>query len=562
MPNHTSMFVALLALTVTAAGAQEPQAAARRLAQEGAPELALARVESLQPPPSDRALWAEWEVLRVELLERLGRDRELARRAGALPADAPPELARTALAPGARAALKTGQPALARDLLARLLWQAGVAPEGERAARLLVIDSYLEEKRPAEAYRAMLRFQQDFLPLARAEGEKFAQSLARQGLGREAATWLTYLDESDPAKLQLQLETGLVTPDAAAVKARAALRKPGASAGYWQVLALAAERKPDAGLRLEATEQLLNQPADGRSPGVGASGLWEQYVALGEEIANREQLLRGDDAAWLELAARLLPASPHSARAVLAALSAKAATADARGAALSRILASLQRQKLALAAARLAAESGKFQLRALDAETRHALGAAALDGGETALAVEFWRGLPAPPNQRPEAWQVRVAAAALKAGLHKEAGEALQPVFAASEPLPREVQQRVLTLAQEASAQGQSAAAEAWLAGLLPLAEPASRREALFGLGRLAEARGDHRVAAGRFLDAALALDLKVPDAAALDARMRAARSLALAGYRRDAKAQWEWVAKYARDKALQDLARREMERP
>ncbi|HSD60931.1 MAG TPA: hypothetical protein VLC55_08760, partial [Burkholderiales bacterium] len=371
-----------------------------------------------------------------------------------------------------------------------------------------------------------------------------------------------YLDESDPVKLLLQVETGLMTPDAAIAKARAALRRSGVAPGYWRVLALAAEKKPDAGLRIEAMEQLLNQPADGRPPGVGASGLWDQYVALGEDIANREQLLRGDDAAWLELAARLLPASPHSARAVLAALSAKAATADARRAALAQILASLQRQKLALAAARLAAESGKFQLRTLDAETRHALGAASLDGGETALAVEFWRGLPVPPNQLPDAWQVRVAAAALKAGLHKEAGEALQPVFAATEPLPPEVQQRVLALAQEASAQGQGAAAEAWLNGLLPLAEPALRREALFGLGRLAEARGDHRAAAGRFMDAALALDLRVPDAAALDARMRAARSLALAGYRRDAKAQWEWVAKNARDKGLQDLARREAERP
>lgn len=534
----------------------------RRLAQEGAAELALARVEALQPPPSDRALWAEWETLRIELLERLAKDRELARRAGALPAEAPPELLRLALAPGARAALRTGQPALARDLLARLLWQAGVAPEGERAARLLVVESYLEEKRPAEAYRAMLRFQQDFQPLARAEGERFAQSLARRGMAREGATWLAYLDESDPVKLTLQLETGLVAPDAAAAKARAALKKPGAAAGWWRVLALAAEKKADAGLRLEATEQLLNQAGDGRPAGATGGGLWEQYLVLGEDIANREQLLRGDDAAWLDLAARLLPASPHSARALLAALSAKAGSADTRRAALAQILATLQRQKLALAAARLASESGKFSLPALDADTRHALGAAALEGGEAALAVGLWRGLPAPQGQRAEAWRLRFAAAAMKAGLHPEANQALQPVFAATEPLPREMQQRILALAQEASAQGQSAAAEAWFTGLLPLAEPAVRRDALFGLGRLAEARGEHRAAAGRFLDAALAADAKAPDAAALDARMRAARSLALAGYRKDAMAQWEWVAKHARDKALQDLARRELERP
>ena len=64
---------------------------------------------------------------------------------------------------------------------------------------------------------------------------------------------------------------------------------------------------------------------------------------------------------------------------------------------------------------------------------------------------------------------MRYAAAALKAGLTKEAGEALQPVWVATEPLPREVQQRVLALAQEASSQGQPATAEAWLAALLPI---------------------------------------------------------------------------------------------
>lgn len=532
----------------------------RRLAAEGAPELALARSDQLQPPPQDRARWAQWEALRLELLERLGRSREIAERAAKLPADAPPELAGPMLLGGARAALKDQDPALARRLLARLLWREGAAAEGERGVRLLVIDTYLEQKRPDDAYQAMLRFQQDFQPLAKAEGERFAGGLVRQGAYREAATWLAYLDEADPDKILIQMETGLVAPDAAMARVRASLKKS-PSAGAWRVLAQVATRKSDAGLALEAAEQLLNQPADPPPEKSVAIALWERYVAFGDEVADREQMLRGDDAAWVALAGRLQTSSPYSARALLAALSVKSGSAEVRRAAQTQLLASLRSQRLAVAAARLAVGSGKFSVTVLDAETRVALGAAAQEAGEPALALEFWRGLPVPEGQRPEAWQLRVAATALKADLIRDADQALRAVLAAEQRPGRDSQQRILVLASEAAGRGQAQLAAGWLSALAPLAEPAIRREALMGLGRLAEARGENGAAAEFFLEAAAMKEAKSPGAAAVDARLRAARALAAAGLRKDARAQLEWVARQARERALQDLARRELDR-
>jgi predicted negative regulator of RcsB-dependent stress response len=64
------------------------------------------------------------------------------------------------------------------------------------------------------------------------------------------------------------------------------------------------------------------------------------------------------------------------------------------------------------------------------------------------------------------------------------------------------------------------------------------------------------------YLEAAALADPPPAGAVALDARLRAARALAAAGLRRDARAQMEWVARHARDKALQDMARRELQRP
>lgn len=552
---------ALLALPVAAAVEDsDPLVQTRRLASEGAPELALARVERLQPPPQDRARWAQWEALRLELLERLGRNPEIAERAARLPADAPPELAEPMLLGGARAALKSRDPALARNLLARLLWHEGAAAEGERNIRLLVTDTYLDQKRPGDAYPAMLRFQQDFQPLTKAEGEKFAAGLARQGAYREAATWLAYLDEADPDKVLVQMETGLVAPDAAIARARASLKKS-PSVGAWRVLAQAAARKSDAGLALEAAEQMLNQAADPPPERPAVVALWERYLAFGEELADREQLLRGDDAAWIALAGRLQASSPYSARALLAALSMKSGSAEARRGAQAQLLASLQRQRLGVAAARLAAGSGKFTLSALDAETRIALGAAAQEAGEPGLALELWRGLPVPEGQRPDAWQLRVAAAALKAGQFRDADQAVRAALA-TEPRPaRDSQQRILGLAAEAAGRGQAQLAAGWLATLAPLAEPLPRREALMGIGRLAEAQGENAAAAEFYLEAAAAADPKSSDAAAVDARLRAARALAAAGLRKDARAQLELVVRQAREKALQDLARRELER-
>jgi hypothetical protein len=549
--------IAVAAGTVSWAEEVDALLVIKRLAGEGAPELALYRVELLQPPPADKTRWADWERLRFDLLERLGRDEEIAKRAASLPPDVPVDLARRGLLAGARAALRTKHAAQARSDLARLFWQPGVAPEDERGARLLVIDTYVIEKRPSDAYRAMLRFQQDFQPLSRAEGERFADALARQGTYREAATWLTYLDESSPMKLLTQMETGLVAPDEAITRARAALKKA-PTAGPWRVLARAAAKKNDPGLRLEATEQLLNQ--SGREESVTGSELWGQYVAYGDDLANREQLLRGDDSAWLLVASRMLVSSPHSARALLAHIAVKASSQDTRRAAFAQIASSMQRQKLGLAAARVVMESQQT-VSALDSGLRQSLGQSAFDAGEAGLALEYWRGLGAPVGTGSEAWQLRVASAALKAGHADEAGEALRPLLAGQDALPRDAALGVLRLAQEAAAKGQAKAAEGWLSVLAVRAEPAVRRDALLQLGHIAEDRGEHRLAAERYLQAAVAVELKTPDAVAVDARLRAARSLTAAGYRTDARGQYERLRKTVRDRELQDLLRRESDR-
>src|SRR5688500_10602897 len=232
------VFLALVLLACT--GAASALDTARELASTGAPGLALARVEELQPRHPGEPRWAEWEALRIDLLARLGRHADALRRADALPANMPRPLQRASLLAAARAAIAAGQAPAARRHAARVLWQLEPSPAETRAARLLVIDSYVAERQGDAAFGSMLRFQQDYAPLARATATRFVETLLALDLEHYAVNWLASLDDASPVKLMLRLRTGLVGNDGAIAQARAGLAK-GGGASYWRVLAEAAQ---------------------------------------------------------------------------------------------------------------------------------------------------------------------------------------------------------------------------------------------------------------------------------------------------------------------------------
>ncbi len=228
---------------------------------------------------------------------------------------------RESLISGMRSAIAAGQPATARAQAARLLWQLDPTLEEARAARLVVIDSYLAEQQGAVAFRAMLRFDQDYRPLDRAIAGHFVSSLLDLGLHREAVNWLAALDDAGALKLRLRLHAGLVKPDAAIARARARAAK-GGGAEWWRVLADAAEKTGDGTLAVEAHERLINV-------GEVVPGLWDVYDREARAAANQYRLLTGDDAAWLEYARRPSVRAARS-RALLAYLSRHAAGREIR----------------------------------------------------------------------------------------------------------------------------------------------------------------------------------------------------------------------------------------
>jgi hypothetical protein len=86
-------------------------------------------------------------------------------------------------------------------------------------------------------------------------------------------------------------------------------------------------------------------------------------------------------------------------------------------------------------------------------------------------------------------------------------------------------------------------------------------RQLLFDLGRAHEADGRGLVAAEHYLRSAALSEPRPADALARQARLAAGLSLARAGYRDDARTQFEWVLRNSRDPAQLEVARRELKK-
>ncbi|MEO8442892.1 MAG: hypothetical protein ABI547_10415, partial [Betaproteobacteria bacterium] len=521
------LLVMLMSYGVHAQGVPDAFEITQRYADTAAPQLALARVEQLQPAAPTAPRWADWEQLRCILLARLARHQELTKRVAALPPAAPEKVVRTCLLQGARAATASAQAATARDFLARLIWRHQLSADEMRQARLLVIESYLAEDQAQNAYALMLRYQLDYKPVDRDTAARFVAALLAAGMEKEAVNWLSQLDDASPVKLLLRLKTNLLAPEAVVAQARVALAKNNDPA-YWLVLQQAATRQKNSLLLVEALENLLQIAADKPAESAtGAAELWKAYAIAAQDVANQNRLLVGDDGGWTDYAARLGTSSPVAGRALFAYLAQQSKVRATRQNAQLQLTFSLQNSKFPLTAVRLFDDATRFPVTELDPQARFLLGGMASESNQPVAAARYWQGLAAPPTVDADEWRVRLASVMVRAGMAEPAADALRALIAGKKTLAPELMQRAVIGVQEMQDAGLLKNADELYRSLLPLAAVRERREILFALARIAEGRNDYRTAADCFLEAALLADPKSPDPMAINARIAAASNLA-----------------------------------
>ena len=552
----------LLALGARAQSVPDAVDTTQRFADSGASQTALARVEQMQPAASNAPRWGDWEQLRCTLLARLNRYQELASRIAALPAGAPEKVVRSCLMHGTRTALANAQGLPARDFLARLTWRHNLTADEAREARLMVIETYLAENKPQDAYALMLRYQQDYKPVERETAARFVGALLAAGMEKEAVNWFSQLDDASPVKLLMRLKTGLIAPDAAIAQARAALAR-NSDAAHWNVLQQAAIVRKDTALQVEALENMLQLASD-KPPArwaTTAATLWQAYFAAAQDIANRNQLLVGDDAGWADYAARTSAGNASAGRALFAWLAQRSQDRATRHSAQLQLVFALQGAKLPLTALRLFDEAKQLPVAELDSQARFLLGNMAMEANQPAAAARYWQGLATPPTLGDDEWRIRLAAALVRAGNAESGANTLREWIAGRKTLPPEVVRRAVATVQELADTGSNKSAAELYRALLPLAAARERREILVGLARIAEGANDFRTAADNYLEAALLLDVATVDAFTVNARIAAAENLVRAGLKDDARAQFEWLRKNVKDADKLELIRREMQK-
>ena len=555
----SSLFACALATAVTVAPvayAAYEFAATRSLAEAGAVQLALQRVELLQtamiPGPGPAAAnWVEWERLRLRLLVSRGSHALLLQRVAAMPSGVDAAVAAGFHADAARSALAIGRGAAARDHAARALWTPGIDAAQMRELRLLVIRSQVLDGQADDAYRSMLRFQQDYRTLDAAMAGEFVDGLLDLKLVKEAVSWLPLLDDRGATKLRLRLHTGLLAPAEVLSQARSAIARS-ENPVWWRVLQEAADRQPAPALKIEAIEQLLD-----RSQGSAAEAqrLWSEYLAYARSAANTHHLLSGDDASWMEFALKRREADPVVARAYFAYLAREGRGTSLRDAA-----------RMQLASGLIAAQLPRLALQLFDvwpggpaelsADTRYPLGNAAEVLQQHARALQYRQGLPAPEGVTPEVWDLRMASLALRAGRGDAVAAIVRKLAEANTPIPAAQRSEWIALAMQLADHGLTAETQSLVGRVLPQSDPAQGRLLLAAVARAVDSGSQPLLAAEYHLR--LALTAPQPDAAA-EARLRAAFNLARGGLHEDARVQFEWLLKNARDPAVIATARREL---
>ncbi len=540
----------LMALFATTALADQRLELLKHISTAGAPALTLKMLDQAQPPiDQDLYAWIAWEQERLAILAQWGQWNDLLVRIETLPVDVPGQFRRQAATYKARAYLNLDQAASAREVLRAQLWQsdAGDAAEYENW-RQLVIETYLHDGRHEDARVAMLRFDQDFdnresdwlLLRARVliETGRYDQALA---LLADESSW-----QADLTRLLARLRAGDVDAGEVwrQVKTHAAAEdvEPERRASLWALGFHAAATMSPVD-RVVALEALFKSGAE--SPlklfRIPVDRLWQAYLEYAELVGNRSELLLGDDAAWLDLAARSGKATPIKARSLYAMLllrSGDGETADRAAAGYMQTLGEIDAQERSLLDNLFNRSRTFSSARKIPPSIRYQLVDLALQAADIDEATRLMSGLETVPDGASRFdWQLRQSRVLILGGRYREGDAVLRNLIGEYREPQAAATDRLLQVLFDLQTVGLHEEAIAHFNALLRLEiEPKQRREILFWIADSFRGLEQHDQAALLYLQSAMLPGPETMDPWGQTARYNAAESLQAAGLIDDAR--------------------------
>lgn len=546
------------------------------LAQAGARQLALERMDRLQPDPGrDPVGWMNWEHERLYILQNEQNWRGVVSRVGHLPAGLPADFVRWARTQAAASDLKLGRGQDARRLLRALIWSPGAAADPETFAlwRRMVIRSYLLDGRVNDARTALARYRQDY-GAQNGESRLLQARVALQSGHPDDAVRLLANAESHEARaldILARLRTASAAPDklyaqAAGLAAKAA-KDPRGEADLWAAAAAAARAAGDRERVITALEHCLAVMPDGPGDALlepDADALWTAYLDYGHYLGNGKQLLVGKDDQWYFAATDALKADPVKARALFAVLAFTTTDPARRNVAheyLASMIAKLPDGNRLLA--RLYLHSKRFPgPDSLPLPVRYRLVDYALGRSDLTLASRLMAGLDQPPaGTDPLDWQLRRARVLIRANQAAAGTALLDQVLKQHPSLDKKALDRFVQVIFDLQTVERQRDAIGLLERLLTRKLPLQRRrELLFWTADSYNALRRYKEAGALYLESAIVQSPFAMDPWAQTARYHAAGALAKAGFDGDARRLYQGLLNATHDPSRRMVLRHQID--
>ncbi len=541
-----------------------------RLARAGAGQLALARIDQLQPPYLEQPVeWLRWEEERLAILQMREDWVGIIQRAQNLPDKTPDSFRNKTFTLAADARLAQGEVEAARAIYRQLLWQenrSAISEQEQRRWREGIIRSYLAETMLKDAEIAIRRYSFDYPQQQQRTLPWMADVLVQQGRYAEAVALRSQVEQQDIALILDLAELRLNGKPADAQVQRAwntLSAREQVAYEQWVIFAEAAAMVQDHRLQIACLEQaVLHKPyRSSKAFQLSGSQLWDAYIQYGRQYGNQQQLLIGDDENWFAAATELLDQDPTLARALFAVLAFESLETNHRRLAhdyLVNLVADIDQQGRLLKYLYL--DNPRFAtMSQIPSVARYQLVDHAIAQGDIGLASELMQDLEAPGDAEQIAWQLRRARVlilgnAITQGVEILADMTKQPV---DEAATIDALVQVVFDLQKINRHREALQIFQQLQ-VLPL-ENQRRRELFFWMAESYTALGQHDEAAHAYLESAILENEQAMDQWAQTARYHAAKSLASAGYRGDAQTVLEQLLRVTRDKERRAVLRQEL---
>lgn len=542
------------------------------------PGLALSYIKREQPDyqPNQPIEWLFWEQKRIELLaftrqwkaliERVDAQRQKLNTIKVATADRNWFLTEQVRA---RIQLKDYEAALKQ--LRELLWTAPQRVPSRTLAnwRRLVIEVYLNQAHLSDARMAMQRYQQDYGALAEEDGRSWltiqAELLMQLQQYQQAAGLLEraagensnnteflglqllarYKSQQLDAKQALQ-QADKYIQQASQMPPEQAQQSSAAEdlLHYVRLLMLIETAQLDQAV--SQLEQLLAKPQLQLSDSLmqigglqlNADSLWALYLQHGQQQANQQGLLSGDDDAWYALANNLHKKQPYTARALLAVLALQAQQQHQRQLAMQQLSDSIVADKLPLQLVkRLFTETTYISdLAAVAPAVRYQLIDYSLSQGQVKQAAALFAGLQQPPADQDQfEWSLRRARVMILSADFQRGANALAEILESQTLQGKQVDRFLQVVFDLQSVEQHPLALSLFDALALQVDDSRVLRELMFWRAESLHALKQYEQAAYLFLKSAIPLE-KVYDHWYHTATFRAAESLLSAGLYQDAR--------------------------